>query len=151
MDLKTVAWLRRLFAGLSPRRSGFALGSVWDLWWTKWHWDRFHSECFGFHLSILFHHGSPHSYIIWGMNNRLVGGRSSETWSNPIDMNNKIAIGEIYGKWTELSHNRSVFAVFYLRALLNVAVWVQRTLGVPGHVMLLHHHPQRSEHLNVTN
>jgi hypothetical protein len=29
--------------------------SVWDLWWTKWHWDRFFSEYFGFPLSISFH------------------------------------------------------------------------------------------------
>jgi hypothetical protein len=26
-----------------------------DLWWTKWHWDRFFSESFGFPLSISFH------------------------------------------------------------------------------------------------
>jgi hypothetical protein len=26
-----------------------------DLWWTKWHWDRFLPEYFGFPLSILFH------------------------------------------------------------------------------------------------
>jgi hypothetical protein len=25
---------------------------MWDLWWTKWHWDRFFSEYFGFPLSI---------------------------------------------------------------------------------------------------
>jgi hypothetical protein len=24
---------------------------MWDLWWTKWHWDRFLSEFFGFPLS----------------------------------------------------------------------------------------------------
>jgi hypothetical protein len=29
--------------------------------------------------------------IIWGMNNRPVGGCSSETQSHPIDMNNNIA------------------------------------------------------------
>jgi hypothetical protein len=28
---------------------------MWDLWWTKWHWDRFFSEYFGFALSISFH------------------------------------------------------------------------------------------------
>jgi hypothetical protein len=28
---------------------------MWDLWWTKWHWDRFFSEYFGFPLSISFH------------------------------------------------------------------------------------------------
>jgi hypothetical protein len=44
-----VPWLRRLVAGLSPRRPGFAPGSIQrDLWRTKWHWDRFFSEFFGF-------------------------------------------------------------------------------------------------------
>jgi hypothetical protein len=35
------------------------------------------------------HHsnGSAYSYIIWGMNSRPVGGRSSETYSHPTDMN----------------------------------------------------------------
>jgi hypothetical protein len=28
--------------------------SMWDLWWTKWHWDRFFSEYFSFPLSISF-------------------------------------------------------------------------------------------------
>jgi hypothetical protein len=28
---------------------------MWDLWWTKWHWDRFFYEFFGFPLSISFH------------------------------------------------------------------------------------------------
>jgi hypothetical protein len=28
---------------------------MWDLWWTKRHWDRFFSEYFGFPLSISFH------------------------------------------------------------------------------------------------
>jgi hypothetical protein len=27
---------------------------MWDLWWTKWHWNRFFSEYFGFPLSISF-------------------------------------------------------------------------------------------------
>jgi hypothetical protein len=22
---------------------------MWDLWWAKWHWDRFFPEYFGFH------------------------------------------------------------------------------------------------------
>jgi hypothetical protein len=29
--------------------------SMWDLWWTKWHCDRFFPEYFGFPLSISFH------------------------------------------------------------------------------------------------
>jgi hypothetical protein len=28
---------------------------MWDLWWTKWHWDRFFPEFFGFPLSVSFH------------------------------------------------------------------------------------------------
>jgi hypothetical protein len=31
---------------------------MWDLWWTKWHWDRFFSEYVGFPLSISFHRSS---------------------------------------------------------------------------------------------
>jgi hypothetical protein len=38
---RAVPWLRRLVAGLSPRRPGLDPGLMWDLWWTKWHWDRF--------------------------------------------------------------------------------------------------------------
>jgi hypothetical protein len=48
-----VPWLRRLAAGLPP---GSIPGqSIWDLRWTKWHWDRFFSEYFGFPLSISLH------------------------------------------------------------------------------------------------
>jgi hypothetical protein len=39
----------------------------------------FSLKFFGFPLSLSFHHGFLCSYITWGMNNRLVGGRSSET------------------------------------------------------------------------
>jgi hypothetical protein len=28
---------------------------MWNLWWTKWHWDRFFPEYFGFPLSISIH------------------------------------------------------------------------------------------------
>jgi hypothetical protein len=28
---------------------------MWDLWWAKWHWDRFFLESYGFPLSISFH------------------------------------------------------------------------------------------------
>jgi hypothetical protein len=40
-----------------------------------------------FPLSIPIHHGF-YSNIIWGMNNRPVGGSNSEISSPPIDMNN---------------------------------------------------------------
>jgi hypothetical protein len=29
--------------------------SMWDLWWKKWHWDRYFSEYFGFPLPISLH------------------------------------------------------------------------------------------------
>jgi hypothetical protein len=51
--------------------------SVWDLWWTKWHWDSFFLEFLGFLLSISLRRGSLCSYVKWEMNNRPVGGRSS--------------------------------------------------------------------------
>jgi hypothetical protein len=28
---------------------------MWNLWWTKWHWDRYFPEYFGFPLSLSFH------------------------------------------------------------------------------------------------
>ena len=28
---------------------------MWDLWWTKWHWERVFPEYFGFPLSMSFH------------------------------------------------------------------------------------------------
>jgi hypothetical protein len=53
-----VPWLGQLVAGLSPQRPGFAPRSIqWDLWLTKWHWDRFFSELFGFLLTISLHSG----------------------------------------------------------------------------------------------
>jgi hypothetical protein len=27
--------------------------SMWDLWWTKWHWNKFFSELFGFPANII--------------------------------------------------------------------------------------------------
>jgi hypothetical protein len=56
---------------------------------TKWRWNRIVYEFFGISLSVSFHRWpSPYSYITWRMNNRLIGGFSSETLSRPIDMNN---------------------------------------------------------------
>jgi hypothetical protein len=38
--------------------------ATWDLWWKKWHWDRFYSELYGFPLSVLFNSGCPCSYTV---------------------------------------------------------------------------------------
>jgi hypothetical protein len=65
-DRNFLPWLRSLVAGLSPRRSGFAAGqSMWDLWWTKWHWDRFFSKF----LSI-------RVVSDYGLDDRAIGVRS---------------------------------------------------------------------------
>jgi hypothetical protein len=43
--------------------------------------------CIAFTLSVSFHHGSPCSYLIWGIKSRSVRGRSSETQAHPIHTN----------------------------------------------------------------
>jgi hypothetical protein len=81
-------WLRGLAAGLSPRRAGFALGSVHvGFMVEKVILGQIFSEFFGFPLSVSFHRDSPYSNIIWRINIRTIGGRSSETSSLPIDIN----------------------------------------------------------------
>jgi hypothetical protein len=45
--------------------------SMWDLLWTKWQWDRFFSEFFGFPLSIYHSTVALQTHIIWGMCNML--------------------------------------------------------------------------------
>jgi hypothetical protein len=77
---KAMPWLRQLVTGLLLRRLGFTprfvqMGFVM----YKVALELVFLQVFGFTLSISFHHGFPCSYIIWGMNNRTVGGRSSET------------------------------------------------------------------------
>jgi hypothetical protein len=39
---------------------------MWDLWWTKLHWDRFLSESFGFPRLISFHFCSEFTHISTG-------------------------------------------------------------------------------------
>jgi hypothetical protein len=41
-------------------------------------------------LSLSFHHSSPYSCLMWGMNNRPFGGCRSETQSVAINTNMKI-------------------------------------------------------------
>jgi hypothetical protein len=53
--------------------------SMWDLWWTKWHWDRVYFEFFGFRLSIYRPAVALPTNIIRGMNSMSVIGGSSET------------------------------------------------------------------------
>jgi len=35
----------------------------WDLWWRKWHWDRFFSEYFEFSLAISLFHTHLHLHV----------------------------------------------------------------------------------------
>jgi hypothetical protein len=88
----TKYWLQQLllahirYAGLGSRPVQY----VWDLWWTKWQWDRFSSEFFGLFLSIASRRGSLSIYHPGGrgVNNRPVGGLISETEYQAINMNN---------------------------------------------------------------
>jgi hypothetical protein len=83
-----VLCLRRLLVGLIPRRPGSVhVGFVVD----KVALGLVFFELFGFLLSVSFHHGFPYSYTIWGMKSTLdrsISGRSSETQSYRIGMNN---------------------------------------------------------------
>jgi hypothetical protein len=73
-------WLRRLVTGLSPRRPGFARGSVHVGYVAdKFALGQVFSELFDYPLSISFHRHPPYPYITWRMNNRPTGVRSSET------------------------------------------------------------------------
>jgi hypothetical protein len=95
-----VPWLRWLVAALSQRRLGFAPGSDRvGFWWTKWQWDRFYPQFFGFSLSLSFHHGTPYSCRL-GMSNRVFGGRRSETKPHLADINKYIL---------SIRHTRSLY------------------------------------------
>jgi hypothetical protein len=75
-------WLMRFI--LSPR---FALGSVHlGFLVDKSALGQVFSDFFTFFLSVQFHQESILTYIIRGMNNRPIGGGSSERKSHPINM-----------------------------------------------------------------
>jgi hypothetical protein len=62
---------------------------MWDLWWTKWHWDRFFSEFFGFSLSIYHSTVVLQTHIIWGMPNMLAKKQASMLGSDPPHLQEK--------------------------------------------------------------
>jgi len=74
-DLRNaVPWLRRIDVGLSPQRSGFDTRSVHVRFVAeKWHSDRFFSDCFGFPLSVSFHHLLLHVALTRKTNKRRMG------------------------------------------------------------------------------
>jgi hypothetical protein len=80
---KAMPWLKRLVAGLSPRRPGFAPGSIHAGFVVdKVALGQVFVRVPRFPLSISFHRRSPNSYHL-GKNNMSGSGSSSET-SHPI-------------------------------------------------------------------
>jgi hypothetical protein len=62
------ALLLLCYPRLSLNIPSFPDQSMWDLWWTKWHWDRFDSKYCYFLISVSFHqslfiHSFIHSFI----------------------------------------------------------------------------------------
>jgi hypothetical protein len=54
MVLMAMLWLRQL-PFFHHRGLGLIPGqSMWDLWWTKWYWDRFFSKYFDFTVIVSF-------------------------------------------------------------------------------------------------
>jgi hypothetical protein len=114
---------RRLVAGFSPWRPEFT--SMWEFWWTKWHWDRLFSESFFFPCQ---YHSMAAPYSLkyhLGPDNGSVSGRISvETQSQPIVKKNC---------WTVLS-----FSFLFLRQVrAELMHWIllrfeDRTAAVPG-------------------
>ena len=74
--------LRRLHAGLSPRRPGFDPRTVCVsvLWLTKWSCDRFSLQYFCFPLSVSFHRCSIPVFIYTLL---LTKGQRHESWEPP--------------------------------------------------------------------
>ena len=61
---KAMIWIGCLVAGLSPRRPGSTTDQLmWDLWWTKWQWNRFSMSTSSFPCQ---HHSTiaPYSFIL---------------------------------------------------------------------------------------
>jgi len=50
--------------------------SMWNLWCTKWHWDRFFSESFGF---LSQYHSTKSSTLIF-ISVLLIEGQTAEAW-----------------------------------------------------------------------
>jgi hypothetical protein len=118
-----VSWLRQLVSGLSPWRAEFMPGSVHvGFVVDKMALGHDFLQVFGLSLAISFHHGSPYSYITWGINNRSTGGLNSKTLSHPIDMNNHhqgVAVCLVV-KWPECEvHHSHNFILWYVHTAAN--------------------------------
>jgi hypothetical protein len=61
MVMHVTFWLGRAMAQAVSRRPRFAPRSTqWDLWWTKWHWERFFSESLRFSPVNIIPPWAPH-------------------------------------------------------------------------------------------
>jgi hypothetical protein len=93
--VETVPW--RLVDSLSPRKPWFASCSVhMGFVVNKVAVRQVFSDFFGFPLSTSFRRRSSYSHVTWGMTSRPDGDHSSETMSQPIDMN-KISFSCVNG------------------------------------------------------
>jgi hypothetical protein len=84
----TKYWIRSCHRGGPGSSPG---QSMWDLWWTKWHWGTF-LLVLRFPLPILIPPTAPHSSssIIRGWYNRQISGRRTKwTQSHPTPRNSK--------------------------------------------------------------
>jgi hypothetical protein len=71
--------------------------SMWDLWWTKWNWDRFFHEYFGFPLfnfiPPVLHYMEKHKKLITifttGFHNKLLGCGASACAAGPFSTKKK--------------------------------------------------------------
>jgi hypothetical protein len=63
-NFNTISLLPSLILGCSLKY--YPGNSVRDLLWTKWHWDRFFSESFGFPLSLSFYRCSIFTHVSSG-------------------------------------------------------------------------------------
>jgi hypothetical protein len=91
-----------------------------DLWWTKWHWDRFLPEYFGFPLSISFHRYSitwkneKKIIFITGLHNKPQGcGASVASAAGPLKNISR-------GVETSLSH---IFSEIHRRCTREICSW----------------------------
>jgi hypothetical protein len=88
---KAVPWFMRLVAGLLQRRPVFDPGSLQLRFVVhKVALRQVYLRVIRCPPVYIIHYDSPHSYITWGMNNRPVGCRNSESSSHPIDMNRTV-------------------------------------------------------------
>jgi hypothetical protein len=95
--------------------------SMWDLWWSKWHWVTVFCEFFCFPLSVSFHCDSPYSRIIWGWTIGSGGGHSSETSSHLISMNTSVVHLASVAAACELSKQDPVLCSNHVWCVFQVA------------------------------